>query len=578
MVDPTQSEQWRVVKIPPINPHQIESAEQLHEQLVALFHQGNWSQHRLADAAGLSKATVNAILTRTTHLPRKGTLVAFVTACGQESGPWLAARGRIQASTSAIPSGAASRSRRARANGGGDSEYLAGLAISAVQSLRGDLPRTLDLLADQAHIRSITSLMVDADADEAAAILPTLNPRIAAHLLGSVEMHTAAVWVGGIPAPEAILILSLMDGNKLAPLLVYLGRRKAQELKEAAQALPAMFSPFVMVPENGREDGGLNSRRIGGPPDIEWTFPLGSGGGYASFLAVAEGTIYVSDATCLWAVDAASGERRWNRALSYASAPAANDGLLFVGDGRHLYAFDAADGGEVWRLATENSDCSPPTVAEGVVYIGGDASLWAVHARTGQLHWPEPYRALDTVRAAPAAAFGRVYFGSYDHRFRALDAATGRQVWSFEADGAWLHSPLVTEGAIYAPNNRRLYAINPESGATRWTYEGWWWTPAFAEKFVYVGGTDRIVALDASSGRECWRREGVGGAPIISDGTLYAAQGGVLRAMDPATGRDYWVSHLSGHTWWKPVITLGRVYVGVSYSPRNESVLLAMQS
>ncbi|GAA0219317.1 hypothetical protein GCM10009527_014360 [Actinomadura nitritigenes] len=78
-----------------IAPDRIGSREDLRAQLVELFHQGGWSRHRLAEAAGLSTATVQAVLTGRTAIPRTGTLVAFVTACGQDPGPWVRARGRL---------------------------------------------------------------------------------------------------------------------------------------------------------------------------------------------------------------------------------------------------------------------------------------------------------------------------------------------------------------------------------------------------------------------------------------------------------------------------------------------------
>ncbi|MEO3823002.1 tetratricopeptide repeat protein [Actinomadura sp. B10D3] len=77
-----------------IDPEQIGTAEQLVEQLGELYRRGGWSIHRLAEASGLSTGTVQAIVTGARGLPQTGTLKAFVTACGQQAAPWVAARGR----------------------------------------------------------------------------------------------------------------------------------------------------------------------------------------------------------------------------------------------------------------------------------------------------------------------------------------------------------------------------------------------------------------------------------------------------------------------------------------------------
>jgi tetratricopeptide (TPR) repeat protein/transcriptional regulator with XRE-family HTH domain len=78
-----------------IDPGRIRTRQELAEQLAALFHRGGWSRHRLAEAAGLSPATVQGIIIGATGVPRTGTLEAFVTACGQQPEPWVRARGRI---------------------------------------------------------------------------------------------------------------------------------------------------------------------------------------------------------------------------------------------------------------------------------------------------------------------------------------------------------------------------------------------------------------------------------------------------------------------------------------------------
>jgi tetratricopeptide (TPR) repeat protein/transcriptional regulator with XRE-family HTH domain len=82
-----------------IDPQQIQTGEQLTEGLQQLFHKGGWSIHRLAEQAGLSTATVQAIVKGSTGIPRTATLKAFVIACGHNPVPWVAARGRAVQAT-----------------------------------------------------------------------------------------------------------------------------------------------------------------------------------------------------------------------------------------------------------------------------------------------------------------------------------------------------------------------------------------------------------------------------------------------------------------------------------------------
>jgi tetratricopeptide (TPR) repeat protein len=78
-----------------IDPDQIRTRQHLTQLLERLYHEGGWSLHRLAEAAGLSPATVQAVITGATAVPQSHTLTAFVTACGQQPEPWLRARGRV---------------------------------------------------------------------------------------------------------------------------------------------------------------------------------------------------------------------------------------------------------------------------------------------------------------------------------------------------------------------------------------------------------------------------------------------------------------------------------------------------
>ncbi|SNT60261.1 Tetratricopeptide repeat-containing protein, partial [Streptosporangium subroseum] len=77
-----------------IDPRKIHTRHDLTQQLAQLFRDGGWSIHRLAGKAGLSTATVQAIL-KDDALPQAKTLSAFVRACGQDPAPWVQARGRV---------------------------------------------------------------------------------------------------------------------------------------------------------------------------------------------------------------------------------------------------------------------------------------------------------------------------------------------------------------------------------------------------------------------------------------------------------------------------------------------------
>ncbi len=63
-------------------------------------------------------------------------------------------------------------------------------------------------------------------------------------------------------------------------------------------------------------------------------------------------------------------------------------GYLYISTARGLYTLDAATGDTVWRFDTEMPLGNSPTVADGVVYVGGyDKRLHALDAASGTHLW-----------------------------------------------------------------------------------------------------------------------------------------------------------------------------------------------
>ena len=66
-------------------------------------------------------------------------------------------------------------------------------------------------------------------------------------------------------------------------------------------------------------------------------------------------------------------------------------------------------GGMGWRYPTGTPVSSSPAVADGVVYVGSYASLYAVDAESGELRWG--YTTGGRVHFSPAVVGGVVYVG-----------------------------------------------------------------------------------------------------------------------------------------------------------------------
>lgn len=173
-----------------------------------------------------------------------------------------------------------------------------------------------------------------------------------------------------------------------------------------------------------------------------------------------------------------------------------------------------------------------PIVVDGIIYISAPRSIVrAIDAANGKVLWTfDPHVRLDfstgnssvsRVNRGVAVWEGMVYVGTGDGRLVAIDAASGTQVWS----------SLVVDPTF-----------NGISGAPR---------AAAGKVFIGYSGSDEqvrgsIAAFDAKNGKELWRFWTVPGNP---------ARGFESKAVEMAantwTGKEWW--RQGGGSVWDPI-------------------------
>ena len=214
--------------------------------------------------------------------------------------------------------------------------------------------------------------------------------------------------------------------------------------------------------------------------------------------------------------------------------PTVADGVVVVGgyDGG-LYAFDAT-GDLKWQERFMGRIVGGPKIHEGIALVGTAAlsesngvggALHAVDVSVGDPIWE--YDTSGAVWSSPTVANGTVYFGSLDHNVYALSMADGEEKWRFKSGGA-IVSGIAVSGAlvIFGGFDSTLYALDAETGELAWEFDGssrWFWaTPLVEDGTVYAPSLDgTLYALDAETGRLRWRyvTEGqlVGTPAIVHD-------------------------------------------------------------
>jgi len=226
----------------------------------------------------------------------------------------------------------------------------------------------------------------------------------------------------------------------------------------------------------------------------------------------------------------------------------------------------------------------PPVVAGGRVYETSISGvLYAIDAASGRVLWS--YRSRRCGWASPAIDGGLLFetfignsechstFG--DGQVVAFDARTGRRVW-LRTIGPTESSPLVQDGTVYVGDwNGRIWALAERSGGVRWVRQldgevkG---SLASAGGRLFIGTYGgEVAALGAHTGRVVWVSGGHGSfysSPAVAYGRVFigSTDGGVY-AFGAATGDLLWSHPTGSYVYASPAVWKRLVLVG-SYDHR----------
>jgi outer membrane protein assembly factor BamB/Flp pilus assembly protein TadD len=183
---------------------------------------------------------------------------------------------------------------------------------------------------------------------------------------------------------------------------------------------------------------------------------------------------------------------------------AARECRITAASTRVLLTVDSDLNRVLWKREGRFDDAMP-VLANNSIYMGTfNEGLWCLHEDTGRLQWIFGNEV--PIRAAPAAARGRVFFCDTGGRFGCVDAYTGEMLWS---PRTWTNNKV---GCCSAP--------------------------VVAGQWVYVLLDDGVLyCLDALTGTEWWRytvaqwKAGVKSLAVTSTRLFCASLDGHLRSL-----------------------------------------------
>lgn len=199
---------------------------------------------------------------------------------------------------------------------------------------------------------------------------------------------------------------------------------------------------------------------------------------------LADGRLYVAASKGqLLALDPASGKRLWEYRASdeLITKPVVGDGLVLVtSTGDTIYAIDQVTGAWKWQYRRDTpSDftvrgAGRPALFEGRVYAGfADGFAVAIDAKDGTLQWSKDLgqgKPFADVDAGPVLdPEGRLYFASFATGIFALEAGTGKLVWTAARPSASALALSPDGKRLFAGGNGFAAAFEAADGRPRWS-------------------------------------------------------------------------------------------------------------
>lgn len=288
------------------------------------------------------------------------------------------------------------------------------------------------------------------------------------------------------------------------------------------------------------------------------------GGIYSTPVTDGRSLFIGDDVGCLYSLNLKSGKTNWtfNTGMRIVGSPAVSDGVVVFGSANYnIYGLDAKTGKELWHISTNQAVMGAATIKNGIAYIGGgDGRMFAIDIHTGKIKWSFD-ELKNYVLTRPLVYNQKLYFGTWDTHFYALNLADGSLAWKWNNGNGnpklspasvW---PVAANGKIFitAPD-RYFTCLDAETGEQIWRTKEYKVreTVGLSEdgKTVYSKCMwDTIVAMDATVAEPITRwatHAGFGyehnpAMPLEKDGTLWVStKNGLLLGVDAQNGNVMW--------------------------------------
>ncbi len=289
----------------------------------------------------------------------------------------------------------------------------------------------------------------------------------------------------------------------------------------------------------------------------------------------------------LWSEDIGSGSSSDGRIIAL---PIVHNGKVFTLDSEGQVSAFSLSGGRSWRVGLtpeeeqSESGFGGGLAAEGnVLFVAtGFGKVVALNAGSGKTVWS---KALGVpIRTSPTVTNGKVFVVNTDSELYALSADTGDELWrsrGLPETAAVLSnvSPAISgDTLVVTYPSGEVAALDVSNGTPRWTDSvsggrigsslttiGDAARPVINGGVVFAGNrTGRLLATRLKTGERVWSRDiRAAQTPWVAGGVVFVVDtNSRLYALDRKTGKVRWVSTLpSAVTWSGPTLAGGKLWL-----------------
>ena len=197
-----------------------------------------------------------------------------------------------------------------------------------------------------------------------------------------------------------------------------------------------------------------------------------------------------------------------------------------------------------------NSSFNPKESAIGVNNVDSLAVSWS-------------NRHSSTIRGYVAVYENTAYYGDYRGQFRAVNASTGKVIWSKQLSGKHQGHAIYND-VIFVTSVKRLYALDRSNGKELWGWDspgGAFTSPSVAEDQLYAQAGSPLVlhAINPKDGTSLWTASG--GRMALAGQRIYIAKQNKLEALSTSDGKVIWSVELPDDNYTTPVISGDSLYL-----------------